>query len=511
MASISIVGFTPDFKVPGFYGETVYGAGAVTAASAPIRLLCVGLKGSTGTLTPNGSPVQVLSADDADSLAGAGGELARMLYAALRQPGVNVYAAAPSPAGGAVAASITITIAATPPFSSTGEWRYRAGGLTFSGAIGLTDTAANIAAAVAAGFNGRARSPFVAAAVGAVVTLTVKSAGVRGNQHVVFQDVSLLPATVTSTIAGGASVTGGGVYFANGAGTEDVSDLLTTIFPEEFGRIAFAQNDATNAAAWEAHLYAAAGPLEGRLQHGICAVAGTLTAATSLAQTTLNAERVQLLWLLYSETHPSEIAARVGALRAVSEQNDPCSAYDFYVLDGIAPQSQTADRPSRGVQQTALSNGVTPCTTNANGDVQVVRSITSKSRTNGVPDYRCLDTSDAVVPDVVRRQIELIWYFSFFPANPRVADDPPEGAQERKAGIATPRLWAKTVEKLLYDLERGDNRYVPSGRSILVDVAENPPVAVYDPVARRIMSAVPVKPAANNHAVGVSVRSMTSA
>lgn len=511
MPSISIVGFTPDNKVPGFYGETVYGAGAVTAASAPIRLLCVGLKGGSGTLTPGGSPVQVLSADEADTLASPGSELARMLYAALRQPGVNVYAAAPSPADGAVNATVTITIAATPPFTSTGEWRYRAGGLSFSGAIGLTDTANNIAAAIAAGFNGNARSPFVASAALNVVTLTVKSAGVRGNQHVIFQDVSLLPASVTSTIAGGATVTGGGTYFANGAGTEDLADLLTTIFPEEFGRIAFAQNDATNAAAWEAHLYAAAGPLEGRLQHGICAVSGTLTAATSLAQTTLNAERVQLLWLLYSETHPSEIAARFGAMRAVTEQSDPATIYDFRVLDGIAPQSQTADRPSKSVQQVALSNGVTPLTTNANGEVQVVRSITTKCRTNGVPDYRTLDTAFAIVPDFVRRTAELIWTFTFFPANDRVADDPPEGAKERPAGVATPKLWAKTMQKLMSDLERGDNRYVPSGKAIVIDSAANPPVAVFDPVAKRIMAILPVQTAPGNHATGLSVREVSSA
>ena len=44
------------------------------------------------------------------------------------------------------------------------------------------------------------------------MTLTVKCAGVRGNQYILMQDTTQLPSTVTSAIAGGSSVTGGGVF-----------------------------------------------------------------------------------------------------------------------------------------------------------------------------------------------------------------------------------------------------------------------------------------------------------
>ncbi len=41
---------------------------------------------------------------------------------------------------------------------------------------------------------------------------------------------------------------------------------------------------------------------------------------------------------------------------------------------------------------------------------------------------------------------------------------------------------------------------------IITDVALYPMVSEYNPVAKRIMSIVPVKPTPNNHATGISVR-----
>jgi phage tail sheath gpL-like len=509
VSSISIVGFSPSYKVPGFFGETVYGAGQISTGSAPIKLLVVGFKTSSGTATLDGTPVQVTSSTLADTLAGAGGEGARMLYQALRKPGVNVWYAAPTPAVGSVAAEATITITATTPHAATGEWTYRIGGETVTGPIGTTDAQNTIATNIAAVVNSLSRLPVTATVDANEVTLTAKCAGVRGNQYILFQDTTELPGTVTSAIAGGSSVTGGGVFFTSGAGTEDVSALLTTIFPQEYGRIAFAQNDATNAARWETHLYAAAGVLEGRLQHGITGVNGSLSAATSLAQTTFNAERVQVVWMLYSETHPSEMAARFGAERAVTEEVDPAAIYDGIVLDGIAPQSQNGDWASRSTQQVALSAGVTPLVTNESQQVVMSRSITTKCLTNGFADYRTLDTANAVVPDYVRRSAELIWYFEFFAANKRVAPDPAPEQKEAPAGTATPSLWAQRMSKMMLDLQSG--AIVPSGRGVVINVESNPPIATYDSVAKRIMSIIPVETAPGNHQIGVSVREITSA
>ena len=63
-SSIVISGFTSAFKVPGIYMETVFGAGEISNASAPLKCLVIGLKGSTGTITNDGTLTGVIALDD---------------------------------------------------------------------------------------------------------------------------------------------------------------------------------------------------------------------------------------------------------------------------------------------------------------------------------------------------------------------------------------------------------------------------------------------------------------
>ena len=91
-----------------------------------------------GTIALDGTPQLALSEDDVNTLVQPGSEAARMAYQALRVPNVALYIACPSPAGGAVQATATITITSTPPHASTGEWRYRISGILVSGAISTT-------------------------------------------------------------------------------------------------------------------------------------------------------------------------------------------------------------------------------------------------------------------------------------------------------------------------------------------------------------------------------------
>jgi len=512
MTGIVIAGFTPSFFVPGFFAETVYGAGQISAASAPIRLLVIGLKATSGgSITLDGTPRAVLSTTEANALLGTGSEAARMCYAALRQPGVTLFVACPTPAVGAVAATATITITSTPPHSATGEWRYRIAGVTLSGVVSTTATQNALATDIANAINGQTQLPVSAAALANVVTLTVKSAGVRGNQYILFQDTSLLPSSVTSAIAGGASVTGGGVKFINGAGTEDVSTLLDAISASEYGRIAFAENDTTNLPIIETWLYDQANWDVGSLQHGIVGVNGSLAAATTLATTTMNAERLQLLAQRNGESHPSELAACFGAIRSVDEQADPAKIYDSRVLPGIAAQTQDADRWTTAEQQSLLTNGVTPVTTNDNGDALVIRSITTKCLTSSIPDFRTLDTATAYVPDFVRRTAQLIWAFEFVVANPRVQDNPGQDQRLPVQGVAYPALWERRMNKMLSDLGTGVNNLIPSGLPVLIDYEANPCVAVYDPVAKRIMCIIPVITAPGQHQLGASIREQSSA
>lgn len=496
--TIIIQGFSSTDKVPGFIGETVYGAGPLSIGSIPLKCLCVGL--SDGDLAADSTPVQILSTTDADTQAGAGTELNRMLRKALLVPGVQLYAATPTPANTPAAAEATITFATTA--TSAGVFTYYVGGDAVSVGVASGDVVGTIATNAAAAFNARSDLAVSATAALGVVTLTVKSEGARGNFYILSQDTSAAPTGTTSTIAGGSSVTGGGVYFDGGSGTEDLTNLLAALYPGQWDRIAFAQNDTTNAAKIKAQLVTKAGPLEGRLEHACVSTNGTLANAATLAQSTYNAERVQVLWCKYGESHPSEVAAAMASLRTATEQSAPNAAYDGVALAGIAPMRNAADWPTRATQQTALNEGVTPLTTIA-GDsttVRVVRSITTKCLNGSDPDYRTLDTADAYVPDYVRNVLRLAWTTDYLPSNPYVGPNPSAVEPDPPAGVATPQRWNSYMTSTLQGLVAAN---------VLQSVGTNAydtPVSEYDATAKRIMSAVPVIRRANNHQTGVSVR-----
>jgi len=571
----TIVGFASNNRVPGVYGETVYGAGAISAASLPLVLLLVGTKLTSGTATPNQDVVQILSADDADLAFGAGCELARMCYAALKVPGVTIKGAPVAEAGGAVAATQVITPTGT--WSATGQVTYRVNGESISQVIGGTDTISQFCTNLAATFNQDSRRPYTASASATQVTLTLKSKGARGSNYITFQDSSLVPSGFVSTISGavwtlttakttsapisfavptvsngfyykcttggttggteptwpttigttvsdgsvvwtcwGKVLTGNATTWGGGSGTESVATLLAAILSQPFDRICTAENDATNLALWVTQLNTQAGPTSNILGHLVSAVNGTLAAATTLTTVSLNSQRVQLMWMLNGETAPHEMAAYFTALRCANEQSDPAAAYDDALLVGVAPQSQPQDRPTNAVLQSATNNGVTPVYTSANGaQALVCISITSHSLNGSTPDYRTFNTSDAYVPDFVRRDIGLYWTTVYKPSNPRVNDDPAGDAKPAVAGVATPSTWNAEIEAKLRKYEKGilasgADVTKPSVAPIIINVDSNKPTTVYDPIAKRLISVIPVVPAPPNHQLGVSIRNVTS-
>lgn len=567
-----IVGFATNNRVPGVYGETVYGAGAISAASVPLSLLIVGTKTVAGSATPNQDVVQILSVDDADAVCGAGSENARQCYAALKVPGVQIKVAPVAEATGAVAATQVITIGGT--WATAGQISYRVNGEIISCVVAAGDSIATVCTNLALAFNQSTRRPYTASASATQVTLTVRSNGARGNQYITFQDLSVRPSGLTSVISGavwtattavtltsyevptvangyyykcsvagttgateptwpltvGATVvdgtatwvcwgkilTGNATTWGGGTGSESASTLLGVLLPQGYDRIAIAENDATNLALWVTQLNLQAGPTSNILQHAITAVNGTLAAATTLATVTLNAPRVQLMWYLNGETAPWEMAAFFAALRTATEMSDPAASYDDAVLLGVAPQSQPADRPTNAVLQSAVNNGISPVYTSANGAVaQLCISITSHSLNGSTPDYRTFNTSDAYVPDFVRKDIGLYWSTVFKPGNPRVADDPAGDQKPLISGVACPSTWNPAIVQKLRNYERGilasgSAPTTPTVAPIIIDVDNNLPTTVYDPIAKRLVSVIPVVPAPPNHQLGVSVRQVTS-
>lgn len=507
MGDIIIAGFADSAKVPGFYGETKFGQSAIKLSSISLKCLVVGLKATSGgNIALDSEARRILSKDDADTAFGAGSEAARMCYAALDETrgmgGFELYGASPTAAGGAAAATLTITVTGTS--TAAGTIKVWVGGDLVEVNI-ANGTAQNaIATAINTALGQYPRLPASSGVATNVVTLTHKSAGIRGNQLICYVDFSQAPGVTLALGGPGSAVTSSttllGRTFGGGTGTETLTNLLAALYPTWFDFVAIAQNDATSLAAWESQVDAKAAPTEGRTEHVVVASGGTFGAATSLAQTTLNNHRFGLLWLENSDRHPSELAASFACLRAALEGTTPNKSYDGYALRVAMPQRFPADWvTSYSEKQAALDVGVTPLESRSDGKVYMVRAITTRCLDGSTPDYRTLDTSESFVPDYVRKRLSVVWTSEFLPANPYVRPDPVSGEPDVPAGVATPSLWNARIAKELTEMER---------ERILAQTTQNAPSSEYNYVANRIMSAVPVVPLPHQHQVGVSVRQL---
>lgn len=507
--ALVITGLSDSAKVPMFYGETLFGQSAIRFGSISLKCLVVGLKSSSGTIAADTEVKRVLSKEDADTYGGAGSEVSRMCYAALEETkglgGFELYMAAPTGFGGA---SATLTITVTGTASAAGTLKFWVGGDLVEVAVANLDAQNTVAASINTAFGavaGAARLPVTAGVSTNAVTLTVKQAGIRGNDLICYADFSLAPGITLALGGAGADVTQTttlrGRKFGSGTGTETLTNLLTTLYPAQYDFVAIAQNDATSLAAWELQCDAKAGPTEGRIEHFVAASNGAFAAATSLAQTTLNNARFSLKWLELSERAPSEVAAAVACLRAALEGTTPNKSYDDYAYRYLVPQRFQSDWvTSYAEKQAALDVGVSPLRSAPDGKVYEVRSITTRCKdVNGTPDYRTLDTSESFVPDYVRRRVGTVWTSEFKVANPYTAPNPATSEKDRPAGVATPDLWNARVYRELLEMER---------ENILTQVALNPPSSEYNSAANRIMTAIPVVPTPANHSCGVSVRQL---
>lgn len=493
--SIVIPGLTLDDKVPGVYRETKYGQGKVSIGALPVRCLVTGNKLSTGTATADQDINQIFSEADADTLYGAGSEIARQCYAALAIPGVTLYGAPAAEAtSGPVKATLTVTIAGT--WTTSGTVVIFLCGKPYGVTAGAGDSVTTVAANLALAVNGDSHLPMTATSSSGVLTLTVRNNGVRGNSYICRKDLSVAPAGLTAVLAGGTPLTNGITPFSAGAGADSVANVLALLTSDTYDYQGWAQNDATNAALIKTQLESEAGPLVEHTEHAVFGAVGTLAAAVGLAQTTLNEQRATVVWLQNGESHPSFIAAQAASARSVTVAGNPNFNFDNYQLPTVAPQSQKADIALHSSLKSALNSGVMPLTTTSDGRVLIVRAIQTHSLNGASPDYRTLDWGDADVPDRISKEIGVRWG-TFVASNPYVGPDPGASQPAAPPGMGTPTLWNAEV----YDVLK-----LAEAQNWIAFVDSNLPLSEYDPVAKRLMTAAPSVTAPISHQLGVSVR-----
>lgn len=196
---VVIASFSPNDKVPGFYGQDTFGTLGQSAAGLPIALLLVGLMAGAGTLVSDTQVQQIFQPSDLDTYAGIGSELAEMGYDALAtESDIPIFIASPKPPAGGVAATATITVGGA--WTVAGTIGVRIGGQLVTSEVNAADTIAQVCTNLAAAINGAflGRLPITATAGATSVTLNCATPGARGNQHIVFLQPAGSNAAVTA-------------------------------------------------------------------------------------------------------------------------------------------------------------------------------------------------------------------------------------------------------------------------------------------------------------------------
>ena len=403
-----VFALAPGNKLPGAYLQSIFGVRS-DAAPPNRALLLIGAKAlSGGTLTADTEYKEVLADGDEVTLTGNdGNELARMARMARRVWSGRLFLATVTQATNAAATS-TLTVGGTWTVASSGPIQLSIGGQPLDVFASAVDTATTFAAAVVTAVTLNKNLPVTAANVDGVVTFTWKSYGTRGNDGILFVDGTFKPSGMTLAVAGGASVSSGGVRFTGGTGTEDMSTLLTNVAVEQFWTTACSIIDATNLARLEAYLDAKCGPTVRLFENHVVGTTKAFAAATSLAQTTLDNARMQMVFQEEGETPGEEQAAWMAGLRTTREIINPNTKYDGIVTPFI-PQRATSKRMSYAAQVAALDVGLT-CIPTKNNVAYVARAITTRSLTStGAVDDGTIDVGQARVPDVVNEEIGGLW------------------------------------------------------------------------------------------------------
>lgn len=502
VAQTIVVGLNPNGKRPAALWAVNPGVGASDLSAIPRFLLLVGNKTSAGSAVADQDLNEIFPNTDINALYGARSELAWMIRMARKYPGVRIKAIACAEAGGATAATLTITVTGTA--GSNGTLRFYLATKTINVTVPSGTTQNATAALIQAAFDADLEIPVTATVLNNVVTLTVANASVRGNDWSCYFDPAEKPTTTAIALAGSGATNPGangvvGAKFGSGAGTDNLTNVLAILNGKAFFTAAFAQNDtSTNAALLKAYSDAKGAVGTQVYEHIVLGYTGSYANAVTLAKTTINRHRFQVGWQRGSEAHPAMVAASLAARRHQKEQlsANPNRRFNGDVLLGIPAARAVVDWPSggeTGEEDAALNNGVTPIRSDEQGDATIVRAITTLCVRNGVPFYGTIDCGQARTPDVTSDLASLLWDTEYSVANEHVDDDPEDGEEDRPPGTATPRGWSSYLQGVL-------EAKIPKHWFSSVSVSTE-----YDPDTKMLMCTINLEVAPLNHRIAGNI------
>lgn len=359
-----------NLRVPLFYAEV--DSSQANSGAQTQRTLIIGQITSAGNAVA-GVPVLGQGVSDAKAKGGEGSMLALMTeaYKAADAFG-EVWFLPLADAGGSVAATGSIAIAGTP--SETGVLSLYVAGQRISLVVTASDTAANIAAALAALINGTASLPVTASATGASVTVTAKNKGLTGNEidlrlnYLGTAGGEATPAGITATIT---AMTGG-------ATNPTLDTALANLGDEPFDFIVCPYTDTTSLNALKSLLSDQSGRWSYASQlygHVFAAQRGTLSALATAG----NARNNQHETILGFNNSPSPAwiwAADLAGTAAVALRADPGRPLQTLTLSTVlAPP--TASRFNLSERNTLLWDGISTFNVQSDSTVALENVITT--------------------------------------------------------------------------------------------------------------------------------------
>ena len=350
-----------------------------------------------------------------DVLFGESSQISEMIKVAKKaQPFLQLYAVAldDNPAG--VKAVKSVLWAGTATESTT--LNAYIGGYRVQVAVLQGDTAAIVAANLAAAIQALAGVPVAAAVDGttaAKVNLTCLWKGETGNAidvRFAYFDGDALPAGLTYTLT----------TATTGSGNPDIAVALDALGATWFNWIASPFADASNLTKLEALLGTRFGPMQAIGGTAFLAYAGTL-AATSSFGATRNSQWVSCMAAGLSPTAPWLWAAAYMAVAGAALGIDPSRMLRGKILTGLLPPAQ-ADRWDDAQRNGLLWDGIATSTVDACGNVLIEAEI-SMYQTNpqGGQDDTWLYIQ---TPETLSRiRLEQAQYFDRVYPNWKLADD----------------------------------------------------------------------------------------
>jgi len=378
----------PETMVPGSYAEFNFYAGPNGLPTNVQKVLLVGAGLASASLAP-ATPLDIYSESDVLAAVGAGSVLHSMYLAAKSACKYTLITLVKhaEPTGTAATWAFSLSTAAT----KSGLVRCWIDATYVDASIVVGSTPALAAAALVAAINAKTQLPVTASATDDDITLTAKNVG---------SYISAAGGVAIKLESIGTDMVASSVTTTSGTGTVDVTQALASVFAERYHIIGLSVNDATNLGILRTHLENAAGPLEQRGQRGIAAFEGVATAAKALA-TGINHERMHIVATKALTNPVWEIAAGTCAVFASNSQpNKPMNGLPIVGLDIPA----VAGRWNGEEMEALLYGGVIPLSTE-DGELTIVRAVTTKTSKDGVRIETLVDTGVIASLDYVRDAI----------------------------------------------------------------------------------------------------------